>query len=288
MAAVDVDQQPSQGPARRGPSRSSLCLLGVLLAAALRPAAADPPPRWSVLQPGVEYGVLHPPGAPEDAFHVVRVDPTRARLVAAMATARDRRPRSAGAWCEQERLLAAINLGMYLDDHLRNVGYARAGPHLNQPRWNPKYRSVLVFGPRRHGLPAAAIIDVDTEASRRQLDDYHTVVQNLRLIRAPGESVWSAQPRRWSETAVAIDRQGRVLFVFARAPHTMADFNRILLALPLGVSAAMHVEGGPEASLSLRGRLRLDLNGSYETGFIENDGETAQWPIPNVLGVAER
>jgi hypothetical protein len=29
----------------------------------------------------------------------------------------------------------------------------------------------------------------------------------------------------------------------------------------------------------------LDLNGSYETGFIENDGEHNQWAIPNVLGV---
>ena len=27
-------------------------------------------------------------------------------------------------------------------------------------------------------------------------------------------------------------------------------------------------------------------NGSYETGFNENDDEAAQWPIPNVLGVA--
>jgi hypothetical protein len=51
--------------------------------------------------------------------------------------------------------------------------------------------------------------------------------------------------------------------------------------------AAMHVEGGPEASLSIHaGGVDLDLNGSYETGFNENEGEKSQWPIPNVLGVA--
>lgn len=71
-----------------------------------------------------------------------------------------------------------------------------------------------------------------------------------------------------------------------RAPHSMAEFNRIVLAQPLGVVAAMHVEGGPEASLSLRGPLRMDLNGSYETDFNERDDQSQQWEIPNVLGVA--
>ena len=69
----------------------------------------------------------------------------------------------------------------------------------------------------------------------------------------------------------------------------MNELNDKLLALPLGITAAMHVEGGPEASLSIHaGGVDLDLNGSYETGFNENDGEKAQWPIPNVLGVARR
>ena len=48
----------------------------------------------------------------------------------------------------------------------------------------------------------------------------------------------------------------------------------------------MHVEGGPEARLSIHtAGIDLDLNGSYETGFNENDDEREQWPIPNVLAV---
>lgn len=238
---------------------------------------------FRALAPGVEYAELKSDG---DAVHVVRVDPARAKLRAVMASAGDGKPRTAGAWCEREHLIAAINLGMYQTDHRSNVGYARAGAHLNQPRWNPKYESALAFGPRKPGLPAALLVDLDTPGARERLGDYETVVQNLRLIRAPGKSVWGAQPRRWSEAAVAIDGAGRVLFVFCRAPRAMADFNRMLLALPLGVVAAMHVEGGPEASLSLRGAMKIDLNGSYESGFVENDGEAAQWEIPNVLGVA--
>lgn len=243
------------------------------------------PPGWRALSPGVEYAELHPDTDAEDRFHVVRVDPARARLRAVMAKALDRRPRTAGAWCDGQHLVAAINLGMYLDDHLTNVGHAHAGGHTNQARWVGKYQSVLAFGPRRDGVPAAVLLDLDVPGARERLADYETVIQNLRLIRAPGRGAWTLKPQRWSEAAVALDGSGRVLFVFARAPHAMSEFNRILLQLPLGVVTAMHVEGGPEASLSIRGPLRLDLNGSYETGFNENDGEQAQWQIPNVLGV---
>jgi hypothetical protein len=69
----------------------------------------------------------------------------------------------------------------------------------------------------------------------------------------------------------------------------MKELNDKLLALPIGLTAAMHVEGGPEASLSIHaGGVDLDLNGSYETGFNENDDEKTQWPIPNVLAVPRR
>jgi hypothetical protein len=77
------------------------------------------------------------------------------------------------------------------------------------------------------------------------------------------------------------------VFLFCRAPYTMWDFNHLLLRLPLKIERAMHVEGGPEASLSIRAAaLSLDLNGAYETGFREIDDEAGQWPIPNVIGVA--
>ena len=79
-----------------------------------------------------------------------------------------------------------------------------------------------------------------------------------------------------------------MLFLFSRFPYEMNRFNRLALALPLRLQAAMHVEGGPEASLSIHAAgIDIDLNGSYETGFNENDDERRQWPIPNVLGVEE-
>src|SRR5207302_10124294 len=119
------------------------------------------------------------------------------------------------------------------------------------------------------------------EAGRPQAP---SVVQNLRLLKGNAVDVWKhAPPKRWSEAAVGVDAQGRVLFLFARKAFTMTEFNARIVKL--GAVRAMHMEGGPEASLSLRGTVKLDLCGSYETGFREDDTNTKQWPLPNVLGV---
>jgi hypothetical protein len=51
----------------------------------------------------------------------------------------------------------------------------------------------------------------------------------------------------------------------------------------------MHVEGGPEASLSVRSKGKnFDLCGSYESFFRDDDGNKEQWPIPNVIGVVAK
>jgi len=258
----------------------------VLLALCASLAQAAPP--LVAIAPGVEYGALEV--EKDDVFHVVRIDPKRAPLVAAMASATaDKRPRTTKEWCDEHQLVAGINLGMYLDDHRSNVGYAVVRGHANQKRWHPEYKSVLVWGPKKKGLPAATLIDLDSPGARERIADYQSAVQNLRLIKSPGINVWADQPRAWSESAIALDGAGRILLVFARRGHKMIDFNRLLLALPLdvGITAAMHVEGGPEASLCVRGKalLPVDLFGSYETGFWPRDDNAKQWQIPNVIGV---
>jgi hypothetical protein len=250
--------------------------LAALLLLAL-PAADHP--SWKPLQPGVEYAAV---GPESDRLHLVRIDPTKARLEAIMASAGDGRARTAGDWCRERKLAVAINMGMFRDDKRTNAGHAHAPGHVNNARWNPKYNSALAFG----GAAPAVMLDLDAPEAKERLSPYATVIQNLRLIRGPGRNVWSAQDKRWSEAAVAVDRSGRVLFAFSRSPYSMRAFNQRLLALPLDITAAMHVEGGPEASLSVHtGGVDMDLNGSYETGFNENDDERAQWPIPNLLAV---
>jgi hypothetical protein len=255
------------------------------LSASPAPAAA-PYIAWHGLQDGVEYAAIGDAG---ERLHVVRIDPSRAPLIAVMAKAGDKQPRTAARWCRERGLLAAINLGMYQTDHLSNVGHAHAPGHVNNRHWSSSYKSVLAFAPLKKDLPGAVLLDLDVISNKERLADYGAAVQNLRLIRAPGRNVWTRQERRWSEAAVAMDTQGRMLFLFSRYPYSMVEFNSKVLALPLDITTAMHVEGGPEASLSVHGGgIDLDLNGSYETTFNENDEEQQQWPIPNVLGVARK
>ncbi|MDP1824961.1 MAG: phosphodiester glycosidase family protein [Archangium sp.] len=240
------------------------------------------------LAPGIEYGAtrwIEKPSFGDGVLHVVRLDPAKVELRVALASQEKVQKRTAAEWAEGLGLTIAINAGMFdLEDHQSNVGYLRTGEHVNSATWN-KYRSALGFGPGR-----AAMFDLDAPGAMKELEAFPTVIQDLRLIKATGErNVWKPNGRKWSEAAVAIDGQGRLLFFFSRSPLTMKEFNDKLLALPLGITHAMHAEGGPEASLSIRaGELKIDLCGSYETGFNENDDNHRQWPIPNVIGVSAR
>ena len=246
--------------------------------------------KWTktTLQPGLEYAtftIAYNPSFSDGVLHVVRADPKTTELYL-MLRSEQNKMQPTNAWCKEFGLAVAINAGMYRKDYRTNTGYLKNGSHLNNPKWNPKYQSVLAFGPAKEGIPAAIMLDLDAPKAKQQLSSYRSVVQNLRLIKAPGRNVWSKQDKKWSEAAVAMDKQGNVLFFFSRTPMTMKDFNDKILSLPLEVVAAMHVEGGPEASLSIHaGGVDLDLFGSYETGFNENDHSVTQWPLPNVIGV---
>jgi hypothetical protein len=261
--------------------------LSVLLAGAIGAAgptaAADAP--WRSVAKGVEYSQMalaSQPSIGDGLLHVVRVDPSLARLRAFAISQMGGATRTARQWRDELRLVAVINAGMFDSSYVRHTGFFRVGAHVNSSTWVKSYQSILVVDPRKSGLPNAAIHD----GAGGDWSEYATVVQNLRLIRAPGSSVWGENGRRWSEAAVAMDRNGRILFLFSRSPYSMRELTRLLLGLPLGIVSAMHVEGGPEASLSVRGNgLDLNLSGSYETGFRENDENREQWPLPNVLAV---
>ena len=119
--------------------------------------------------------------------------------------------------------------------------------------------------------------------------DYASLVQNLRLIKRPGQNRWRPQEKKWSEAALGEDESGRILFIFCRSPYTMHDLNNELLRLGIGLVAAQHLEGGPQAQLYLHvGEVELEISGSHRTSFRENDDISVAWPIPNVLGVRPR
>lgn len=249
---------------------------------------------WRRIADGVEYAVVQAipkPGIGDGRFHLVRIDPSRAPLRAGVARLDGKGKRTAEAWSREEGMAVVFNAGMFdLGDHLTHAGRFHVGAHVNSDAWIGRYKSLLVqrCAKARPGAQCTATVE-DADREPVPMPSADLLVQNLRLIRHPGENVWPVNRRRWSETALASLEDGRLLVVFSRTPLTMRDFNERLLGLGLGVRAAMHLEGGPEASLSIHGGgVEVDLAGSYETGFNEDDTNESRWPVPNVLGVGTR
>jgi Phosphodiester glycosidase len=245
-------------------------------------------PVWRELVPGASYAAIPfiaDAQTGDGVLHVVRIDAATAQVVALAASAKTAGAQTAQSWCRENGLAVAINAGMYATDHSTHTGYFRLDGHINSRAWLREYKSVFALQPKVATLPPAQLIDRES-ADDFADTDYSVVIQNLRLIKAPATNVWTRSDRAWSEAALAADREGRLLFLFMRTPSTMPAFNAALLASDLHVVRAMHLEGGPEASLSIHvAGLDLDLAGSYETGFTENDSNSRQWPIPNVIGV---
>jgi len=181
---------------------------------------------------------------------------------------------------------------MFGTDYTTHVGYLVSKGHVNNNHVN-RYLSVAAFNPKKgkKGLPEFRIFDLDDPGTTMDTirDNFSSIVQNLRLIKRPEENRWRQQGKRWSEAALGEDHSGRALFIFSRTPFTMYDLNRELLSLGIGLVAAQHLEGGPEAQLYLRiGNVVREMFGSYETSFQENDGNAAAWRIPNVIGIRPR
>ena len=271
--------------------------IALFLASVLPALAATAPvsPAWQQVAPGLELNSF-PSGIPNSVgdglITVLRIDPALWALECVdVNRTGERDGRTARQWCEAYGLTAAINFGMYAADGRSHVGYLEWRGHVSSKRVNG-YPSVAAFDPRQgSGRPAFRIFDLDDPHTTvpEILEDYASVVQNLRLIKRPGENRWKPQPKRWSEAALAEDAQGRILFVFSRSPYTMFEFNDALLALGLEVVAAQHLEGGPAAQLHLHaGAYELDLVGSFETGVLEGLDNRMAWPIPGVLGLRRR
>jgi hypothetical protein len=248
--------------------------------------------RWKFLSKGIEYGILQVKPLPEigdGTIHIVRIDPAKAKLKLLLASEYGKKPLTTAQWCKEFNLVAAINAGMFQKDYLTNVGYLRNGSHIQNRRWNSRYKSVLAFDPRKAGIPPAIIVDLDAANATKGLESYNAVVQNLRLIKGNGVNVWGKSDKKWSESAVGIDKEARILFLFCRSPLTMWDFNEMIKSLGLDVVQLIHMEGGPLASLSIRTKdITLNFTGSYETAIRPDDENREQWPIPNVIGVQTR
>lgn len=259
------------------------------------PAEEEAPPStgFKTLAAGLELGTVALPG-PSGAAEatVLRIDPEHFNLeLVGRFSPGGSVNHTAKEWAAAHGLLAAINAGMFAADLTTHLGYLRVNTKAVPGTRRNRYESVAAFDPLHRGTAPFRIFDLDAPgvSFEKITAGYGSVVQNLRLIKRSGENRWGEPSRRWSEAALAEDAAGRALFLFAKTPLAMQDFNTRLLKTDLGIVAAQHLEGGPQAQLYVRaGGEELELAGGVESFFLDPKSSAPALPIPWVLGARGR
>lgn len=233
------------------------------------------------------------PRAPEVAagdrtLTVVRVDLRRYRI-RVLSSVRDGDPRPLDAWVRDHHLSGGINAGMFLPDR-RPVGTLVDGGEVLSDRHPRGFDGIIGWDPSGRGARIAAGgrgCPSDLAGMRRR---YRSVVQGFRMmIDCRGRPMEWPTRRRYSAAAFGLDDHGRAVFVHSRTPYRMAELNRMMVELELGIRGLVYMEGGPEASLIVRDQGReVTEMGSWEDGFNENDDNRSLWDLPSVIGFAPR
>ncbi len=222
-------------------------------------------------------------------IRVLRIEPQEFefRLLSASAPGQGQ-SLTAREWCRRNGVVAAINASMYQADHRTSVAFMKTRGHTNNHRLS-KDKVILAFDRVKNNVPLIRIIDRQCEDFDAWKKKYRTFIQSIRMISCRGKNVWRQQPRKWSTALIGIDNKGRVLFIHVRSPYSTHDLINVLMALPLELSGAMYVEGGPAAQLYVGGSDREhEFVGSLEAGFNEDDQIHLAWPVPNVIAISER
>ena len=254
------------------------------------PVAGATESPWVALGGGLELGrfPLAGQGFPPAQVHVLRVDPRLWELTLHGLPSKESGGYTAREWSRREGLVAAINAGLYQADYRTHSGYMRADGTVFS-RGTNGYLSAAAFDPVSTDAPPFRIFDLDVDPLAAVTQRYRRVVQNLRMIKRPGENRWSPQDRRWSEAALGEDNEGRALLIFCGAPLPLDRLIGALLSLPLGLVAAQHLEGGSQAQFFVAaGGQTTELVGGDEGAFPAPYPNRPAWPIPNVIGIRAR
>lgn len=247
---------------------------------------------WRMLAPGLELREFMIPdqfgdlAGEQSTMVVLRIDSGRydVALGSALGTGR---MRSMQEWARHSGFVAVINAGMFrADDRMRSTGYMRDANVVINSFIHPNYGAFLAFHPRDPGLPSLRWVDRKSDADWQDiLAGYDGIIQNYRLISPERENLWEQSDRRHSGAAIAMDREGRLLFVHCRPRLSLHEFAQALIDLPLDLIGAMYVEGGADAAMY------VDVNGfvgrfvgEYRSDFFQGSNKNF-WPAPNVLGI---
>jgi len=254
--------------------------------------AQDTNPKfWKKLDTGLfvtEYTSLKKSTHGNSVFTILKIDPKVYDFSLFSAKEKTEYTRTAPQWAKDKKQIAIINAGMYQMDHATNLGYMKDFGFTNNARVN-KNNTIVAFNRIHDTVPEFQIIDRTCQNWEVLKNSYQSFSQSIRMIDCNQKNRWSQQKKRWSTIAIGTDKKGNALFIISRSPYSVHDFNNILLKAPLNINKVMYLEGGPEASFYLNHpKKKIEIMGSYETGFNENDRNNRFWKIPNVIGISKK
>ena len=272
---------------RRIPIGRITAVLAVVVGAIIITRTASQP-RLRSLRPGLEFGMWR--GEPycrrgSSEIAVLRVDPARFPLrVAHYTTQPDGIPLDIMEWQHRLNAVAVFNAGQYYPDY-SYMGLFVSGGRTISSRIHPEFQAALVADPKSGG-PRARVLDLSEHGLNPSALPWREIAQSFMLFDRSGTLRVRKTPQIANRTAVAEDREGRIVILVTEGGYTLSEFAGLLKTGPLGLTHAMSMDGGDEAELCVR----VDNFAYTSFGHLGRDGRVAHptnptVPLPAVIAV---
>lgn len=254
--------------------------------------------KWKKLEAGLRYGELmlsEKAALGNSILSILEINPAYFHFRLVSASENGGKRKSPEQWCQEKKLCAAINAGLFLPDpgpgkapNLFSAGYMKNYRHVNQPAEN-NYSQWIAFNPSGAGLPDFRIADSGCEDIAAVKGNYQTLIQSNTLLDCKSRIVWQADRRRFSMALLGTDAVGRVLMMHCRSPYNPAVLAGMIRKAIPDLSGIVYLEGGLYAGMFIRTPgFRKRFIGSYQTTFSEHDKNRKFLPVPNVLGIERK
>ncbi|MDQ2715047.1 MAG: phosphodiester glycosidase family protein [Chloroflexota bacterium] len=202
------------------------------------------PNQWIAATPGVElrYEDWKGPSGNEDGITIVRFDPRHIKLRVAY---QPDQPLLMSAWMQKEHATAIIN-GGYFDDKNNAEGLVVSDGQR--------------FGTSYNGFGGMLVLDAQGRVQLRALSQQPYIpggglqqaTQSAPMLILPGgkRAQFSADASSSRRSVVAIDKQGRLLFITSPGlAFSLDEFADLLLASDLSIDSALNLDGGASTGL---------------------------------------
>jgi hypothetical protein len=189
-----------------------------------------------------------------------------------------------GDWRARLNAPVVVNAGQF-DQDLHHLGWLKADGEWVSQQYRPAWLGLLVSSPVL-GTPWAGIIDLD-ESSPQIAQAYRHVVQSMMLVDDHGRVRVRDTDKAACRTAIAQDKDGRMLVLLTEGAVTLGDLARYLAKSDLHVVRAMNLDGGVESQVAIKTpELEMTFYGQFATGATGIEaGRGSQRPLPAVIEI---